>query len=185
MWLWLTLRSDNRKSWNTLFRERKEEQESAVQLQMVELNVQIRGSTKISIMKSKIVQWKIVKVLESTILFITLLNDSAFFEGEWGDWSSCSKTCGEVSSWELMHNCDVLWLYFQGSRRRDRCCFSAMTLQKVDNENCANEASHFAQSNKCKLQECPGNSTRFIHSLWMNNKHPLRGFRLRLSDKVS
>ena len=64
-----------------------------------------------------------------------------------------------------MHNCDVLCIYFKGTRRRERCCFSAMTLQKVDNENCANEASHFTQSTKCKLQECPGNFTRFINSL--------------------
>ena len=30
------------------------------------------------------------------ILLINLLKLLAFFEGQWGDWSSCSKTCGEV-----------------------------------------------------------------------------------------
>ena len=39
---------------------------------------------------------------------------------------------------------------------RNRHCLSDKSLQRVDNENCASEPAYFTQTDKCKLQECPG-----------------------------
>lgn len=76
-----------------------------------------------------------------------------FHPGEWSAWSPCSSSCGE------------------GTKTKQRKCYSTTTLQQVADHQCANDKDYFRQSTKCKLQECPVDGGWGPWDPWSNCDH--------------